>query len=61
MDLLEPSDDDLALPVQGRRVVLLGADGAKDAFWVYEQPTEGREDIAGLLAPWPGRVDVIVD
>jgi uncharacterized protein (DUF427 family) len=33
-----------------------------DAFWVYEAPSEeDAQPIAGLLAPWPGRVDVIVD
>ena len=38
------------------------APGAKDAFWVYESPSEQDvSPIAGMLAPWPGRVDVIVD
>ena len=54
--------DHLALPVQGRRHVLLAFPAAKDAFWVYEAPSE--EDalpIAKMLAPWPGRVEVKVD
>ena len=38
------------------------APGAKDAFWVYESPSqEDAGPIARMLAPWPGRVDVIVD
>jgi hypothetical protein len=29
---------------------------------VYEQPSEDdAKPIAGMLAPWPGRVDVFVD
>ena len=60
-DLLEPSGTTSHCPFKGD-ATYLSAPGAKDAFWVYEQPSE--EDalpIAGMLAPWRGRVDVIVD
>jgi uncharacterized protein (DUF427 family) len=61
MDLLTPSDTTSHCPFKGD-ATYFSADGAKDAFWVYEEPSE--EDalpIAGMLAPWPGRVDVFVD
>jgi len=60
-DLLEPSATTSHCPFKGD-ATYFSARGAKDAFWVYESPSE--EDaapIAGMLAPWPGRVDVIVD
>ncbi len=60
-DLLEPSGTTSHCPFKGD-ATYLSAPGAKDAFWVYESPSE--EDalpIARMLAPWPGRVDVIVD
>ena len=59
MDLLTPSDTTSHCPFKGD-AGYFSADGARDAFWTYEQPIDGREDIAGLLAPWPGRVDVRV-
>ena len=38
------------------------APGSADAFWVYEDPSEvDAKPIEGLLAPWPGRVEVIVE
>jgi uncharacterized protein (DUF427 family) len=61
IDLLSPSETTSHCPFKGD-ATYLSAPGAKDAFWVYESPSE--EDalpIAGMLAPWPGRVDVIVD
>ena len=61
MDLLTPSDTTSHCPFKGD-ATYLSAPGAKDAFWVYEEPSE--EDalpIARMLAPWPGRVDVTVD
>ena len=61
MDLLEPSTTTSHCPFKGD-ATYFSAPGAKDAFWVYESPSE--EDavpIAGLLAPWPGRVEVSVD
>src|SRR5215207_3924041 len=61
MDLLSPSETTSHCPFKGDATYFSAA-GAKDAFWVYEDPSE--EDalpIAGRLAPWPGRVDVIVD
>ena len=61
MDLLAPSETTSHCPFKGD-ATYFSAPGAKDAFWVYESPSE--EDalpIAGMLAPWPGRVDVIVD
>ena len=59
MDLLEPSETTSHCPFKGD-ASYFSAPGAKDAFWTYEQPIDGREEIAGLLAPWPGRVDVRV-
>ena len=61
MDLLAPSETTSHCPFKGD-ASYFSAPGAKDAFWVYESPSE--EDalpIARMLAPWPGRVDVIVD
>ena len=61
MDLLAPSETTSHCPFKGD-ATYFSAPGAKDAFWVYESPSE--EDasaIAGMLAPWPGRVDVFVD
>jgi uncharacterized protein (DUF427 family) len=60
-DLLAPSGTTSHCPFKGD-ATYFSAPGAQDAFWVYEAPSE--EDalpIAGLLAPWPGRVDVLVD
>jgi uncharacterized protein (DUF427 family) len=61
VELLNPSDTTSHCPFKGD-ATYLSAGSAKDAFWVYEQPSE--EDalpIAGRLAPWPGRVEVRVD
>jgi uncharacterized protein (DUF427 family) len=60
-ELLTPTDTTSHCPFKGD-ATYFSAPGATDAFWVYEDPSE--EDalpIAGLLAPWPGRVDVLVD
>ena len=60
-DLLTPTETTSHCPFKGDATYFSAA-GAKDAFWVYESPSE--EDalpIAQMLAPWPGRVDVIVD
>ena len=59
-ELLEPSETKSHCPFKGDATYFSAGD-AKDAFWIYESPSE--EDalpIAGMLAPWPGRVDVIV-
>ena len=61
MDLLSASETTSHCPFKGD-ATYFSALGTQDAFWVYESPSE--EDalpIAGLLAPWPGRVDVLVD
>ena len=61
MDLLTPSETTSHCPFKGD-ATYFSALGSADAFWVYEAPSE--EDalaIAGLLAPWPGRVAVRVD
>ena len=58
-ELLEPSATTSHCPFKGD-ATYFSAPGAKDVFWTYDQPIEGREDITGLLAPWPGRVEVIV-
>jgi uncharacterized protein (DUF427 family) len=61
MDLLAPSETTSHCPFKGD-ATYFSAPGAKDAFWVYESPSEqDASPIAGMLAPWPGRVDVIVD
>jgi uncharacterized protein (DUF427 family) len=60
LDLLTPSDTTSHCPFKGDATYFSAA-GVPDAFWVYESPSE--EDalpIAGRLAPWPGRVEVIV-
>ena len=60
-ELLEPSETTSHCPFKGD-ATYFSASGAADAFWVYESPSEeDARPIAGMLAPWPGRVDVIVD
>ena len=57
---LLPSDTTSHCPWKGDATYRSIA-GVEDAFWVYEEPSEDdAQPIAGLLAPWPGRVDVIV-
>jgi uncharacterized protein (DUF427 family) len=59
--LLTASDTTSHCPFKGD-ATYFSAQGAKDAFWVYERPSEpDAQPIAGMLAPWPGRVDVLVD
>ena len=61
MDLLEASETTSHCPFKGD-ATYLSAPGVDDAFWVYEAPDqEDAKPIAGLLAPWPGRVTVVVD
>ena len=61
MDLLTPTDTTSHCPFKGD-ASYFSAPGATDAFWVYEAPSEeDAKPIAGLLAPWPRRVEVIVD
>ena len=61
MELLEPSETTSHCPFKGD-ATYYSAGAAKDAFWVYEAPDqEDARPIAGLLAPWPGRVEVLVD
>jgi uncharacterized protein (DUF427 family) len=60
-ELLTPSETTSHCPFKGD-ATYFSAPGAADAFWVYESPSEAdAEPIAGLLAPWPGRVEVIVE
>jgi uncharacterized protein (DUF427 family) len=60
-DLLSSSETTSHCPFKGD-ATYFSAPGAKDAFWVYEAPSEADAlPIAGMLAPWPGRVDVFVD
>jgi uncharacterized protein (DUF427 family) len=60
-ELLTPSATTSHCPFKGD-ATYLSAPGAEDAFWVYEAPSEAdAKPIAGMLAPWPGRVDVFVD
>ena len=61
VDLLMPSETTSHCPFKGD-ATYMSAPGAKDAFWIYEAPSEeDAKPIAGMLAPWPGRVDVLVD
>ena len=61
MELLTPSETTSHCPFKGD-ASYYSAPGAADAFWVYEEPSkEDAKPIAGLLAPWPGRVEVIVE
>ncbi len=60
MDLLEPSATTSHCPFKGD-AAYFSAPGVPDAFWVYDTPIDGRADIVGLLAPWPGRVEVKVN
>jgi uncharacterized protein (DUF427 family) len=60
-DLLTASTTTSHCPFKGD-ATYLSAPGVKDAFWVYDDPSEpDARPIAGMLAPWPGRVDVFVD
>ena len=57
-DLLTASETTSHCPFKGD-ATYFSVPGAKDAFWVYEEPSE--EDalpIARMLAPWLGRVEV---
>jgi uncharacterized protein (DUF427 family) len=60
LDLLTPSSTTSHCPFKGD-AAYFSADGVPDAFWVYDEPIDGRAEISGLLAPWPGRVEVLVD
>ena len=61
MELLKPTDTTSFCPFKGDASYYSAPDVA-DAFWVYEAPSqEDAKPIAGLLAPWPGRVELIVD
>ncbi len=61
MELLTPTDTTSFCPFKGDASYYSAPD-VEDAFWVYEAPSEeDAKPIAGLLAPWPGRVEVIVD
>jgi uncharacterized protein (DUF427 family) len=58
-DLLEASETTSHCPFKGD-ATYFSAPGVKDAFWVYEAPSEeDAKPIAGMLAPWPGRVEVV--
>jgi len=60
-EFLMPSPTTSHCPFKGD-ATYFSAPGVKDAFWVYEAPSEeDARPIAGMLAPWPGRVEVLVD
>ena len=60
-DLLTASETTSHCPFKGD-ATYFSAPGAKDAFWVYEEPSEeDAQPIARLLAPWPGRVEVTAE
>ena len=61
VDLLTPSETTSHCPFKGD-ATYFSAPQVKDAFWIYENPSEeDARPVAGLLAPWPGRVEVVVD
>jgi uncharacterized protein (DUF427 family) len=61
MELLTPTDTSSHCPFKDDASYYSAA-GVTDAFWVYENPSEqDAKPIAGLLAPWPRRVEVIVE
>ena len=60
MDLLEPSDSTSHCPFKGD-ATYFSAPGVADAFWTYTEPIDEVKEIAGLLSPWPGRVEVVVE
>jgi len=60
-DVLSASDTTSHCPFKGD-ATYFSVPGVKDALWVYEAPSEDdAKPIAGMLAPWPGRVTVLVD
>jgi uncharacterized protein (DUF427 family) len=60
-DLLTPSETTSHCPFKGDATYFSAPD-AKDAFWVYENPSEENAlPVARMLAPWPGRVEVTID
>ena len=60
MDLLEASETASHCPFKGD-ATYYSAPGVPDAFWVYEEPDkEDALPVRGMLAPWPGRVEVKV-
>ena len=60
-EFLMPSPTRSHCPFKGD-ATYFSAPGVKDAFWVYEAPSEeDARPIAGMLSPWPGRVEVLVD
>jgi uncharacterized protein (DUF427 family) len=59
-DLLEPSTKHTQCPRKGTAsywTARVGDREVRDAAWSYEQPIAGREDIAGYLAFYWGRLD----
>ncbi len=58
MDLLEASATTTHCPFKGD-ATYFSAPGVPDAFWTYEEPIEEVEEIAGLVAPYEGRVTVV--
>ena len=61
VDLLRATDTTSHCPFKGD-ATYLSAPAVEDAFWVYEAPSEDEaQPVAGMLAPWPGRVEVLVD
>ena len=59
-ELLIPSETTSHCPFKGD-ATYLSAPGAEDAFWIYDDPSEeAAKPVDGMLAPWPGRVEVIV-
>ena len=60
MDLLTASDTMSHCPFKGDATYFC-ANGVADAFWTYTEPIDEVKEIEGLLAPWPGRVDIVVE
>jgi uncharacterized protein (DUF427 family) len=60
MELLTPTDQASHCPFKGD-ARYWSIDGVENVVWCYEEPIEGAEQIAGLLAFYNDKVDIEVD
>jgi uncharacterized protein (DUF427 family) len=62
MDLLQPTGHTSRCPHKGTArywTLKVGSRTTENAAWAYDEPLSSASDIAGLLAFYPDRVDVI--
>ena len=59
MDLLRPSDHQSYCPYKGD-ASYLSAEGLPDSVWIYEHPYAAVAAIAGHLAFYPDRYEIVV-